>query len=183
MTSAMELNFAAGLRAELENNRNRSLFGQAQIALNSFYNLQKNISTITEGLSIFEAINPSNANVKTENKEESIPNTECGNPSNNENKIPNKNRGNGKKRENRKRGEKRENRKKGPSGKPMEYFIKCKNEKQAYEAAKNAGKGKPIKHAHPKKGNPHYHPNNNKNDYEGLEENIQKDGNHFMYPK
>ena len=86
MTSAMELNFAAGLRAELENNRNRSLFGQAQIALNSFYNLQKNISTITEGLSIFEAINPSNANVKTENKEENIPNTECGNPSNNENK-------------------------------------------------------------------------------------------------
>ena len=159
MTSAMELNFAAGLRAELENNRNRSLFCQAQIALNSFYNLQKNISTITEGLSIFEAINPSNANVKTENKEEIIPKAECGNPINNKNKIPNKNRGNGKKRENRIRGEKRENRKKGPSGKPMEYFIKCKNKKQAYEAAKKAGKGEPIKHAHPKKGNPHYHPN------------------------
>ena len=182
MTSAMELNFAAGLRAELENNRNRSLFGQAQIALNSFYNLQKNISTITEGLSIFEAINPSNANVKTENKEESIPNIEFENPINNKNKTPKKNGGKGKK-ENRKRGEKRENRKKGPSGKPMEYFIKCKNKKQAYEAAKKAGKGEPIKHAHPKKGNPHYHPNKNKNDHEGLEENIQKDGTHFIYPK
>ena len=34
----------------MENNRNRALFGQAQIALNSFYNLQKNISTIERNL-------------------------------------------------------------------------------------------------------------------------------------
>ena len=54
MTTTMELNMATGLRAELDANRNRSLFGGAQIAINSFYNLQKNIALITDGLSLFE---------------------------------------------------------------------------------------------------------------------------------
>ena len=173
MATLMELNMAAGLRTELEANKNRSLIGGAQIALNSFYNLQKNISLITEGLLVSEEINPPFANAKTKNKEESIPITENGNPSIN-NKSP------------KKKGEKsknRENRKTGPSGKPMEFFIKFKNEKEAYEAAKQAGKGEPIKHAHPKKGDPHYHPNKNRNDHKGLEENIQKDGRHYCYPE
>ena len=54
------------------------------------------------------------------------------------------------------------------------------SEKAAYKAAKSAGKGKPLKHAHPKKGKSH--PNKNRNEHEGLEENIQKDGTHFIYP-
>ena len=74
-------------------------------------------------------------------------------------------------------------RKKGPSGKPKLYFINKKSEKEAYEAAKLNGKGEPIKHAHPKKGKPHFHPNNNPDDVKGLDINIKKNGYHYMYPK
>ena len=171
---------ATGLRAELEANRNRSLLGGAQIAINSFNNLQNKIALITEGLSFVEEFNPPVVNskpindTKAKSKEESIPisECECGNPSN-DNNTPNK-----------KGGKKRENRKKGPSGEPMEYFIKCKSKKAAYEAAKKAGKGEPIDHANPKNGDPpHYHPNRNINDHKGLDQNIQKDGKHFIYPK
>ena len=177
MTTAMELNIATGLRAELEANRNKSLLNGAQIAINSFCNLQNQIALITEGLSLFEEIPPfvnekRKNDVKAKNKEESIPIIECGNASN-DNEPPNK-----------KGGKKRENRKKGPSGKPMEYFIWCKSEKEAYELAKQAGKGEPIKHHNPKNGDPsHYHPNRNINDHEGLDINIQKDGKHFIYQK
>ena len=75
------------------------------------------------------------------------------------------------------------NRGKGPCGKPKIHFIMFKNKKEAYEAAKLAGKGKPIHHPHPEKGNPHFHPNNNPNDCKGLDENILKNGVHYEYPK
>ena len=172
MTTTMELNMATGLRAELDANRNRSLFGGAQIAINSFYNLQKNIALITDGLSLFEEVNPPIANLEQMNDTKAENNKKIKDNISN-NKTPHK-----------KGGEKRENRKKGPSGKPMEYFIKCKSKKEAYEAAKKAGKGEPIDHANPKNGDPpHFHPNRNRNDHKGLEENIQKDGLHFIYPK
>ena len=67
MTTTMELNMVTGLRAELDANRNRSLFGGAQMAINSFYNLQKNIALITDGLSLFEEVNPPIANLEQMN--------------------------------------------------------------------------------------------------------------------
>ena len=71
----------------------------------------------------------------------------------------------------------------GPSGKPALHFIDKSTKKQAYEAAKHAGKGEPIHHANPTVGKPHYHPNNNPKDYKGLDKNIKKDGTHYTYPK
>ena len=50
----MDITMANGLRADLEANKNRSLLGGAQMAINAIYNIEKNISLITEGLSIFE---------------------------------------------------------------------------------------------------------------------------------
>ena len=71
----------------------------------------------------------------------------------------------------------------GPSGKPALHFIDKSTKKQAYEAAKHAGKGEPIHHANTTVGKPHYHPNNNPKDYKGLDKNIKKDGTHYTYPK
>lgn len=74
-------------------------------------------------------------------------------------------------------------RKAGPSGKPALHFIDKSSKKEAYEAAKHAGKGEPIHHSNPSNGKPHYHPNNNPNDSKGLDKNIKKDGTHYTYPK
>ena len=74
-------------------------------------------------------------------------------------------------------------RKAGPSGKPSLHFIDKSTKKEAYEAAKHAGKGEPIHHANPSNGKPHYHPNNNPKDSKGLDKNIKKDGTHYTYPK
>ena len=186
----MELNMATAIRAELEANKNKYLLGGAAIAINSFYNLQKNISLKTEGLSLFEDVVPPIAyskpkdDAKTKSKGDIIPITESGNSSNNE-KSANKKGKSKSKDQNKQKGQKTKKvpRKKGPSGKPRLHFINKKTKKEAYEAAKRAGKGEPIQHAHPKKGKPHFHPNDNPNDCIGLEEYIQKDGVHFTYPK
>ena len=63
--------------------------------MNVIYNLQKNISEITEGLPIFENIVPPIAyekakdDKKVKSKEDSIPNNELGNPPDDD-KDPNK---------------------------------------------------------------------------------------------
>ena len=85
--SAMELNMATGLRAELETIRNRSLLGGAILAFNSFYNLQKNQSLITGGLSLFEDVYPIESDIpkddtKAKSKGDNIPITEIENPPN-----------------------------------------------------------------------------------------------------
>lgn len=46
----------------------------------------------------------------------------------------------------------------GPSGRPKIHRTRFPTEKAAKEAAKEAGKGNPMKHANPKTGRPHYHP-------------------------
>jgi len=46
----------------------------------------------------------------------------------------------------------------GPSGRPKLHRPRLPSDKAAEEAARHAGKGEPIKHANPNKGNPHYHP-------------------------
>lgn len=125
------------------------------------------------------------SDTKTNNKVDSIPITENGDLKeegiNKRNKKKNKGKKvNGGKKANR---PKRVNRGKGPCGKPKLHFIKFKNKKEAYEAAKHAGKGKPIHHPHPEKGNPHFHPNYNPNDCKGLDEYILKNGVHYEYPK
>ena len=95
----MDINMATGLRAELENNNNKALLCGAALAINSFCNLQKNISQITEGLSLFEDEIPLIANskpkedAKTKSEGDIIPITGIGNPSKNEEDL-NKERGN-----------------------------------------------------------------------------------------
>ena len=183
--SVMDINIATGLRAELEANRNKSLFSGASIALGSYYALQNNISQMIEGLYNFEDISPLFSNAKTKviakdkAKANVIPITEKANPSNNSEEDPdeedekeNKSKDKGKK-------GKKEIRKKGPSGKALLNFIRFKSKKAAYEAAKRAGKGgKPIQHEKKK----HFHPNNNPNDMKGLDKYILKNGDHYCYP-
>lgn len=48
----------------------------------------------------------------------------------------------------------------GGSGKPRVNVKKHSTEKSAKDAARQAGKGKPVKHTSPKKGGRHYHPAN-----------------------
>ena len=50
----------------------------------------------------------------------------------------------------------------GPSGKPQVNKVHHTNQKQAKDAARNEGKGKPVKHATPTRGRSHYHPTNTK---------------------
>ena len=50
----------------------------------------------------------------------------------------------------------------GPSGKPMIHMKHFPSLKAAKDAARQAGKGSPIKHPNPQKGNPHYHPSDSK---------------------
>lgn len=46
----------------------------------------------------------------------------------------------------------------GGSGKPRVNTVHHSSQKKAKDAARNEGKGQPIKHPSPKKGKPHYHP-------------------------
>ena len=46
----------------------------------------------------------------------------------------------------------------GPSGKPQVNTVKHPSQKSAKDAARNEGKGAPVKHPSPQKGNSHYHP-------------------------
>ncbi|MCM2263851.1 MAG: hypothetical protein NDI73_01530, partial [Desulfuromonadales bacterium] len=46
----------------------------------------------------------------------------------------------------------------GPSGKPQINIKKHSTEKQAKDAARQEGKGSPVKHPTPTQGNKHYHP-------------------------
>ena len=46
----------------------------------------------------------------------------------------------------------------GPSGEPQINTVKHSTQKSAKDAARNAGKGAPVKHTTPKKGGDHYHP-------------------------
>ena len=122
---------------------------------------------------------------KDKTKADAIPITEGAIPSNNneDNSDEEDEKDEKKTQKKRKRG-KKVNRKKGPSGKPKINIIRFKSKKAAYEAAKRAGKGgKPIHHAHPKKGEPHFHPNKDPFDMKGLEKNILENGDHYVYPK
>ena len=66
--SLMDINFATGLRAKLEENHNKALLTGASIALSSFSALQKNISIAIEGLTNFEEHTPSCCNSKSKSK-------------------------------------------------------------------------------------------------------------------
>jgi RHS repeat-associated protein len=46
----------------------------------------------------------------------------------------------------------------GPSGKPQINTVKHLSQKSAKDAARAEGKGAPVKHTNPKKGEDHYHP-------------------------
>ena len=63
----------------------------------------------------------------------------------------------------------------GPSGKPMRHFIKHSTRKRAKDAARDAGKGPPMHHPSPRRGDSHYHP------VEGKGRKIP--GPHHEYPK
>jgi hypothetical protein len=52
----------------------------------------------------------------------------------------------------------------GPSGKPQVNQVDHPNVKSAKDAARASGKGAPIKHPSPKKGEPHFHPTDVKGD-------------------
>jgi RHS repeat-associated protein len=64
----------------------------------------------------------------------------------------------------------------GPSGKPQVNTVRHSTQKAAKDAARNEGKGAPVKHTNPNKGNDHYH-------------STDKDGNkkpsstHHEYPQ
>ena len=63
------------------------------------------------------------------------------------------------------------------SGKPTIYNIDLNSEKEAYEAAKQAGKGEPVKHPPGKPGEKwHWHPTNKFG-------KILKNGQHFRWGK
>lgn len=69
------------------------------------------------------------------------------------------------------------NRKTGPSGKPMIHNIQHNTKKEAVQAAKRSGEGRPENHPRPKDGRPqHFHPTDGKGE-------IIKDGVHHRYPK
>ena len=183
--SVMDINIATGLRAELEANKNKSLLSGASIALGAFSALQNNISQMIEGLTNFDDTNPQFANAKTNNKAKAktkanaIPKTENANPSNNNEDNSDEEDEKEKKSNDKKNKGKKLNRKRGPSGKPLLNFIRFKSKHAAYEAAKRAGKGgKPIHHAKDK----HFHPNSDPYDMKGLEKNILKNGDHYVYP-
>lgn len=65
-------------------------------------------------------------------------------------------------------------RKLGGSGKPRWHFIKFSSKKKARDAARNAGKGKPIHDSNPTVGRPHFHPV----DKDGVKIG---DGTHYLY--
>ena len=48
----------------------------------------------------------------------------------------------------------------GPSGEPQVNTVEHSTQKGAKDAARNYGKGAPVKHTNPKKGGDHYHPTN-----------------------
>jgi hypothetical protein len=50
----------------------------------------------------------------------------------------------------------------GPSGKPQVNTVKHPSQKKAKDAARNEGKGAPVKHTNPQKGGDHYHPTDKK---------------------
>jgi RHS repeat-associated protein len=64
----------------------------------------------------------------------------------------------------------------GPSGKPQVNKVTLSSQKQAKDAARSNGDGKPVKHSSPSKGNSHYHP---------TDKDGQKIPNstHYEYPK
>lgn len=64
----------------------------------------------------------------------------------------------------------------GPSGKPMQHFIQKNNRKDALEAAKQQGRGRPPIHHNEKGRKSHFHPSNS-------DGTIRKDGSHFQYGK
>ncbi len=50
----------------------------------------------------------------------------------------------------------------GPSGKPQINTVQKSSRKAAKDAARNAGKGSPVLHNNPVKGNSHFHPTDGK---------------------
>ena len=192
--SLMELNFATGLRAQLEAEKNKSLLYGASIALGSFSALQNKITQMVEGLSTFEDINPPLANTIPKDitdvkpKAIAIPAAVAANPSNNDendsddssdsdDSYDSDDSDEEDEEDENKKG-RRIHRKKGPSGKPLLNFIRFKTRHAAFEAAKRAGKGgRPIHHAKDR----HFHPNKTANDMKGLDKNILKNGDHYCY--
>lgn len=50
----------------------------------------------------------------------------------------------------------------GPSARPAYHNVDHSTKKEAKDAARQEGKGAPVKHASPAKGKPHYHPTDEK---------------------
>ena len=46
----------------------------------------------------------------------------------------------------------------GPSGRPAVHDVDFSTKKGAKDAARNAGKGAPVQHPSPTRGDPHFHP-------------------------
>jgi RHS repeat-associated protein len=64
----------------------------------------------------------------------------------------------------------------GGSGRPRQHNPHYSSKKAAREAAQRSGKGPPEHHAHPDKGNPHYHSTDETGE-------IIKNGVHHNYPR
>jgi RHS repeat-associated protein len=64
----------------------------------------------------------------------------------------------------------------GRSGKPQVNTVRHSTQKAAKDAARNEGRGAPVKHTNPSKGNNHYHPT----DKDG---NKKPSSTHHEYPK
>lgn len=76
----------------------------------------------------------------------------------------------------------------GPSGKPMVHTVKHATKKEAKDAARQGGKGTPVKHTKDKKGGKHYHHGDGKQgkgkgtkDY-GSRAGKRSDNVHHEYP-
>jgi hypothetical protein len=67
-------------------------------------------------------------------------------------------------------------RKLGPSGKPLLHFPFFKSRKDAYDAARQGGQGKPVHHPNPTNGCSHFHATDDNGE-------IIKDGIHYGYGK
>jgi RHS repeat-associated protein len=64
----------------------------------------------------------------------------------------------------------------GPSGKPKIHEVDSPTRKGAKDAARSAGKGTPVEHPNPTRGNPHFHPT-------GADGEKIPSSPHFTYPQ
>ena len=64
----------------------------------------------------------------------------------------------------------------GPSGKPKIHEVDSPTRKGAKDAARSAGKGTPVEHTNPTRGNPHFHPT-------GADGEKIPSSPHYTYPQ